>query len=257
MQIQKISGLTYFQFESLALPGIFQAVFTRLGGVSPAPWDSLNLGGTVGDDAGRVYENLRRLVQASGFQLEDLVQVKQIHSATVIPARGAMDVKYEGDAIITDQSGLLLLMRYADCVPILVADPVNQAVGIAHAGWQGTVKEVSSALVRRMQSEFGSKPDKLLAGIGPSIGPDHYPVGMDVIKLVEDTFKGHEEDVLSPGDDGVKFNLWEANRISLSRAGVKSIEIAEICTACEQEHWYSHRGANGKTGRFAAVIGLL
>lgn len=256
MLVNNNSGLISYHFESLNLPGLTQAVFTRHGGVSPSPWDSLNLGGTVGDDPRNVRDNLNKLVISSGFQVEDLVQVNQIHSKNVIVANQAMDGKSEGDAILTNTPGLLLLMRFADCVPILIVDPVNRAIGIAHAGWQGTVQEVAYHAVMGMISEYGSDPENIVAGIGPSIGPDHYEVGSDVVEMALETFEENEDHVLIRQDGKVKFDLWEANRISLSRAGVERIEISGVCTACKQQNWFSHRGSGGKTGRFGAVIGL-
>jgi YfiH family protein len=203
-----------------------------------------------------VDENLNRLVAALDYQLGDLVQVRQIHSADIFKADEPIDAKYPGDGIVTNTPGLLLLMRFADCVPILIVDPDEAAVGIAHAGWKGTIKDVAGALVGKMKEQFGSDPERLIAGIGPSIGPDHYLVGPDVIKQAKKAFQDRSENVLTYQGDRVKFNLWEANKIMLSRAGVSSIEVSEICTACQVDDWFSHRKEKGRTGRFGAVIGL-
>ena len=256
MIINKCSGLEFYQFSSLELPGLTQAVFSRHGGSSPTPWKSLNLGGTVGDDPSRVAENLARLVGCVGYRTGDLVQVRQIHSAEVILANEPMDAIKQGDAIITNTTGLLLLMRFADCVPILLVDRVKKAVGIAHAGWQGTVKEVSYHAVRAMQTHFGSDPSQISAGIGPSIGPDHYYVQDDVIARVKQAFPQQFDAIITQDADGVKLDLWKANMFSLQRAGVEDIEVSRICTACHPRHWFSHRGEQGKTGRFGAVIGI-
>ncbi len=256
MKVQKKNGLKIFQFTNLSLPGINQAIFSRHGGLSRPPWSSLNLGGTVGDDPENVNGNLELILKTVGYNLGQLVQVRQIHLAKVITARGPMDAIQNGDAIITNKPGLLLLMRFADCVPILFFDPVKNAVGIAHAGWQGTIKEIALHTVRAMEIQFQTNPADLIAGIGPSIGPDHYVIREDVSERVEAVFPKQVEEILIKDDDGVKLDLWKANAISLRKAGVKMIEIAGICTGCNIIDWYSHRGENGKTGRFAAVIGL-
>jgi YfiH family protein len=256
MNVLEKQDLKYLQFSSFAMPGLTQAVFSRHGGISESPWSSLNLGGTVGDDPKNVNTNLDRLLGAVGFGSEQLVQVRQIHSADVIVADHPVDALQQGDAIITNTRGLLLLMRFADCVPILLADPVKQVIGIAHAGWQGTVKEVAFHAARAMEKKFQSNPSDIFAGIGPSIGPDHYVVGEDVIERVKSVFHAHVEDILIKDADGVKLDLWKANAISLRRAGVKNIEQSGICTACNTADWYSHRAEAGKTGRFAAVIGM-
>ncbi len=256
MRQKEKNGLKYIQFESMTMPGLTQAVFSRHGGLSLDPWSSLNLGGTVGDDPEHVKGNLERLLSSLGYKSDDLVQVRQIHSANVILAESPMDGMHQGDAIISNTQGLLMLMRFADCVPILLVDPVNKAVGIAHAGWQGTVKEVSFHAVKAMESHFGTSPSDILAGIGPSIGPDHYCVQGDVIEKVKAVFPDNLELVLNTDADGVKLDLWRANKISLQRAGVVKIEISGICTGCNTRDWFSHRGERGKTGRFGAVIGL-
>jgi len=253
------AGLKYFQFESLISKNLTQAVFSRHGGVSPVPWNSLNLGNTVSDDPARVEENLYKLLSSIGYFPNQLAQIRQVHSAHVEIVDKPVDgnaVLAQGDAMISNTTGLLMLMRFADCVPILFFDPVNKAAGIAHAGWKGTVKEVAIAAVVEMKNHFGTDPSNLIVGIGPSIGPDHYEIGEDVVEEVKRTFPHRWDQILNTVLDRVKLDLWEANRISLKKAGVKHIETAEICTACNVNDWYSHRGEKGKTGRFAAVIGL-
>ena len=255
--IAKKSGeIVYYQFESFQDPSLFHAVFTRKGGLSPDPWNTLNLGGKVGDSPANVSENLNRILTVSGFSIQQLVQVKQIHSAKVIKAEKAEDARQEGDAITTGERGLLLLMRFADCVPVLFYDPEHQAVAIAHAGWKGTLQGVVYEVVRKMRSAYGSDPGNIKVGIGPSIGPDHYLVGIDVIEETKKAFPEDYERILTRSADGVKLDLWKANEIHLRRSGVSTIEIAGMCTGCDVENWYSHRAEKGRTGRFAAVIGL-
>lgn len=250
-------NIEYYQFKALQGPGMFHGVFSRKGGVSPQPWGSLNLGGTVGDDPENVSENLDRLLSVSGFKREQLVQVRQVHSSKVVIAEEPVDAESEGDAIATDRSGLLLLMRFADCVPVLFFDQENRAIAIAHAGWKGTLEGVVSEVVRKMGENYGTDPSVLRVGIGPSIGPDHYQIGADVIQLVKESFPADYERVLIEDQDEVKLDLWKANWIHLKNAGVQQIEISGICTGCDPNLWYSHRAERGRTGRFAAVIGLL
>jgi YfiH family protein len=256
MIAKQAGGTLYYQFKSFQTPGLFHGVFSRKGGVSPAPWNSLNLGGTVGDTRENVQENLSRLLEVSGFTSKQLVQVRQIHSAKVIRSDHPADAVEEGDAITTDQRGLLLLMRFADCVPILFFDPENKAIAIAHAGWKGTLKGVVSEVVHAMGSHYGSQPGKIIVGIGPSIGPDHYQIGSEVIDETKRVFREASNRVLYKDSKGVKLDLWKANEIHLRNSGVEQIDIAGICTGCDLKKWYSHRAEQGNTGRFAAVIGL-
>jgi hypothetical protein len=258
MPFSESSGVKYFTFETLQHPALRHAVIARRGGNSPRPWESLNLGGTVGDQPERVRANLSRALAAIDLSPSSLSQVWQVHSAQIVRAdspNGAGSPA-KADGMVTARPELSLLMRFADCVPILVFDPVRIAIGVAHAGWLGTVRGVSIGLVSSMIREFGSKPEDLIAGIGPSIGPDHYPVGPDVVAQVEAAFGAHSSQLLLPQDGQVLLDLWSANRWQLESAGIGSIEVAGICTACNLGDWYSHRGERGQTGRFGAVLAL-
>lgn len=253
------NGLSYFEFESLKKFPIIQAIFTRSGGVSPSPWKSLNIGGTVGDSIEAVDENLRRIFSAVHILEKRTAQVHQVHSNQVVIVNEKFlnsKKKIFADGMVSDQPGIAMLMRFADCVPVFLFDPVVKAVAVYHAGWKGTVKKIGKEAVHLMEKEFGSNPGDILAGIGPSIGPDHYVVGQDVIVKVEKIFLEKGQQLLCSGPDGVKLNLWEANRFALEEAGVRRIEISGICTACNLGDWYSHRAENGKTGRFGALVML-
>jgi YfiH family protein len=249
----------YFTFESLQGEAVVQAVFTRVGGVSPEPWRGLNLGGTVGDAQENVAENRRRAFAAAGRPVDSLYDVWQVHGTAVIRAdspRPLHSPHLRADAILTDRPEVTLLMRFADCVPIFLFDPRHKAAGLVHAGWQGTVKRTALAAVRALQAEYGSRPEDLLAGIGPSIAAHHYTIGQEVADQVRVAF-GQEASGLLPTQNGtVQFDLWEANRLVLEQAGVRQIEIAGVCTACHLEDWYSHRLERGRTGRFGALLAV-
>lgn len=258
MPFRQVGDLRLYSLESLNRPGLTHAAFTRLGGVSPSPWASLNLGGTVGDDGPRVLENKRRALVAVGRSGESLHEVWQVHSADVVHAqapRGPAALR-QADAMITSNPQVTLLMRFADCVPILLYDPGKQAIGLVHAGWLGTARKTVVQAVRALRQAFGCDPAELLAGLGPSIGPDHYAVGEDVIGAVREALGPSADEVLVARNGQVHLDLWLANRRLLEGEGVSSIEVAELCTACHLEDWYSHRGEAGKTGRFGALMAL-
>jgi hypothetical protein len=240
-------------------PGLIHAVFTRHGGISPAPWASLNVGGLRGDDPVRVMENRVRAFQELNRDPNSVYDVWQVHSADVIctekPRPPHPHVR--ADAILTDRPEITLFMRFGDCVPILLYDPRRHVAGIAHAGWLGTVRGTVTNTVDRMQSVYGSQPEEILAAIGPSIGAHHYEVGSEVISAVQGKFFEDAEYLLPEVDGAVHFDLWAANRLLLERAGVQNIEVAGLCTACHLENWYSHRGENGNTGRFGVLIALM
>jgi YfiH family protein len=258
MPFRSFDGIRYYQFEHFG-DGMTHAIFTRQGGVSPEPWSSLNLGGTVGDEPQRVEKNRRRTLAALDRAPDSVYDVWQVHGVEVAIAqapRSPQEAHLQADAILTDRPGLTLLMRFADCVPILLHDPVRHIVGIAHAGWMGTVRGTVCAAIQAMQSHFGSQPADIQAAIGPSIGPDHYQVGMEVVAQARQTFGLAASQLLADRDDGIYFDLWAANRLLLERAGIRQVELAGLCTACHTEDWYSHRAEHGRTGRFGAVIAL-
>jgi purine-nucleoside/S-methyl-5'-thioadenosine phosphorylase / adenosine deaminase len=183
----------------------------------------------------------------------------QVHSNEIVVAEKPLaksEPHLKADGIITNKAGLTLLMRFADCVPILLVDPVNRAIGIMHAGWIGTINKIASAAVNKMADNYGTHPQKILAAIGPSIGPDHYPVGNEVVEKVHQSFNHNTEQVIYYHNEKAYLDLWKANLIVLNEMGVKNIEVAEICTHCHLEDWYSHRGEHGKTGRFGIIIRL-
>src|SRR5262249_9448876 len=159
-------------------------------------------------------------------------------------------------AIVTDRPGLPLSMRFADCVPVLLYDPVHPAIGLVHAGWRGTMSDVVGAAVQKMSDTFGTRPADIQAGIGPSIGPECYQVGAEVVEATCAAFGDSDGLVHHAADGSAYLDLWEANRRALERAGIRQIEISGLCTACHTDEFFSHRAEHGRTGRFGAVIAL-
>ncbi len=270
MALQRVedpgSGVTWYCFVDLPASvresprpssGFLHALITRLGGASQAPFASLNLGSTVGDDPAAVEENHRRLFNALGLARSGVVSPHQIHSAhvaTVGRSHGGKVVPAT-DALITNQVGIALLLRFADCLPVLFYDPIHHAVGLAHAGWRGIAAQVISATVAQLGHAFGSNPHDLWAGIGPGIGKDHYPVSKAVVDAVQDTLPP-DTHVASQEAGHWFLDLQGAVHAQLTALGIERIDQANICTACRTDEWYSHRAEGGKTGRFGALIAL-
>lgn len=266
--VQRIDrgGPVYYQLEQWAGERrLIHGLFTRLGGTSRAPFDSLNVGGTVGDELAAVRRNQALIYAALGVDESRACTVWQVHSADVVLATARTPGRHwlaRADGMVTDRPGVALTMRFADCVPILFYDPVRVAVGIAHAGWRGTVSQVAVNTLRLMQDAFGSNPADVQAVIGPSIGPEKYQVGPEVVEAVREAF-GQTDDravsLIRRAEDGSTYlDLWAANRLALERAGVPGgqIEVMGLCTATRPDEFFSHRAERGKTGRFCAVIAL-
>ncbi len=256
-RIQK--GATVFYLSEVLQPfsNLTQAVTTRHGGVSLAPFNTLNLGSTVGDDPANVRENWQRLHQALDLDPQSTVDARQAQAAQV--ARVGAEQRgtriSNVDALMTDAPGVPLLLRFADCVPILFYDRRHRAVAIAHAGWRGTVGKVVTNTVRAMGEAFGTEPGDLAACICPSIGPCCYEIGADVQAHIREAFP-EATDLLIRHNGSVHFDLWEANARQLRELGVGEIEVAGICTADHTEDLYSWRREQAHTGRFAALIAL-
>ncbi|MBW4436271.1 MAG: peptidoglycan editing factor PgeF [Pleurocapsa minor GSE-CHR-MK-17-07R] len=253
-------GLVFYQFEQWRDAPIRHGLFTRLGGTSSAPFDSLNMGGNIGDDPLNVRANHVRMYAAAGMRDERACSVWQVHSADVVLARRpARNRRWLGsaDALITDQPDLPLSMRFADCTPLFFLDRVRGAVGMAHAGWRGTVQGVGAATVRAMCAFLGSRPADIQVGIGASIGPEYYQVGEEVVAAVRRHF-GETDGLIrrDPADGTAYLDLWEANRRDVMRAGVEQVEVSGLCTVARNHEFFSHRAEKGRTGRFGAVISL-
>jgi hypothetical protein len=254
------SGVAYYTFPSLdAYPELVHGVTTRHGGVSMGHYASLNLSNGLGDDPAAVSENLSRSCAALSILREHLVSPNQRHTANVrrvvAADRGRIWPNY--DTLITDEPGVPLLLRYADCTSVLIYDPAHHALALVHSGWRGTIQAAAIAAVEALASEFESNPADMIAAIGPSIGPCCYEVGDEVTDAVRAVFDRPEE--LLPRHNGNRhhFDLWAANRRWLAKAGVRQIEVAELCTACRTDEFYSHRAERGKTGHFGVVMMLV
>ena len=252
---KEVGGLGFYEVSGWeGATGLFT---TRKGGVSRPPFDSLNLGAGSGDDPALVARNRALLANAIGIAPGAIRTVSQVHESDVYtlcdPEAPRPEKSY--DAVVSNVPGAALAILTADCAPILLYDPVSRAAASVHAGWAGTVKEVAASAVRRMTEVFGAAPRDIKAAIGPSIGPCCYEVGEKVMTPLRDEHSDWREftETVSPGH--WYLDLWEANRHVLLSAGLKSENIAVmgLCTMCNPDKFYSHRGSGGKAGRMMGI----
>lgn len=259
--------IVYFNHLSRQGNTIVHFVSTRLGGVSNDSFSSLNLGKYQGDAQYNVDTNRKALASSLGFSPTSMVFAKQVHGCNVarvdslLPegqeAGGDSDIP-DTDGMVTNVRGICLVTLAADCVSLIFFDPVKKAVGVAHAGWQGTVKRIGSEVIHAMSREYGSLPADILVGIGPSIGPCCYEVGYDVVRAATASFGRAKGVILSSTRfNNPVLNLWYANTITLTEAGVmpQNIEATMTCTKCHQSKFFSARG--GDKGRFGAGVMLI
>lgn len=248
------------QFQYLReIPGLRHAVTTRDGGVSSGEYASLNLAFHVGDETETVRENRRISACKIGFNLENLVAAQQVHgdAIQIVHAqdvgRGALDMESaipNTDALITDTKNLPLLILVADCAPILLVDPKNQVLAVVHAGWRGALAGIASKTVLRMQSEFGSAPEEILAGIGPCLCLENLEIGPEVAAQVAQA----DAKSVVPGWEKPHLDLRGLISRDLESVGVRAqnVEAMPFCSK-DDARFFSHRGQSGIAGRFGIV----
>ena len=256
--------------------GITAGFTSREGGVGKAPYDSFNCAFHVGDDPDDVISNRRILAESLGFQLQDWTCGEQTHGVNIgvidhrDRGRGSLDrvsAFADTDGLLTQVPGVFLTSFYADCVPLYFYDPVQTVVGLAHAGWKGTVAQIAAAMVDKMHDVYGTRPQDILAAIGPSIGACCYEVNDHVMRHVymlegeDDTGHPFSESVYRASEanaDKRLLNLKELNQRIMIKAGIlpTHIECTTWCTSCNPDLFFSYRKENGITGRMTSWIGI-
>jgi len=262
-----MSEIFYPVNESLLMlswPNVIAGFTTKQGGFSQASFASLNLGLHVGDEAVVVEQNRRKLAELLAIPLEQWVCCEQTHGSRIekVTARdaGKGTVQFETaiadtDGLYTDETGILLTLCFADCVPLYFFAPTYGMIGLAHAGWKGTVKNIAGNMVQCFRDE-GIMPEEIMVAIGPAIGPCCYVVDDRVIDAVRNVLGTSEVlpfDEVSAGQYAL--DLKELNRLLLIKEGVQHIQVSGDCTSCEADVFFSHRRDNGRTGRMMAFIG--
>ena len=267
--VHECGGVVYLTFPILEqLPGIVHGFSTRLGGVSQGDVGTMNLSFSRESSRQNVEENYRRLAKAIGYEPERLVCSRQTHTTNVrvvteedcgIGFRRSGD--YDNiDGLVTNVPGIPLMTFYADCVPLLLADPVHRAIGCAHSGWRGTAANMGKAALEVMKREYGTEAKDVITAIGPSICQDCYEVSEDVIDQFREVY--HRKiwpDLFYEKQNGkFQLNLWEACRQNFLMAGVlpEHISLPDLCTCCNPKFLFSHRASRGNRGNLAAVVML-
>ncbi|WP_101697979.1 peptidoglycan editing factor PgeF [Clostridium minihomine] len=268
MEQKEKNGVSYLTFPVFDhYPQLLHSFSTRLGGVSQGEFESLNLNFRPGDARENVLENYRRICDAVGYSFDGLVSSAQDHHTVLRRVTNAekgigftrpRDMP-SVDGLYTNVPGITLVTSYADCVPLYFFDPVKRVIGLAHAGWRGTVQRIGEIMTNTLQKEFGCNPQDLLAAVGPSIGPCCY----EVDDVVRDQVMQHEDLIpleLMKELGGGKYllDLWECNRRILVLSGIpdQNITVGEVCTKCHPELFFSHRLMGDKRGGMTAMMAL-
>lgn len=273
LRMVESQGLQYLLLDEPSSAYRLLAGFTtRLGGVSPPPYSSLNIAFHVGDAEERVLENRRRLAAALGVDRKCMVFAEQVHSnrLAIVDSQHCGMGSYElassvpgVDGLITSTAGVMLVLMFADCVPIILYSPELPVIAVVHAGWRGTASRVAAEAVMLIEKEFGVSPSSLRAILGPCIGPCCYEVSGEVANLVKSASVSREgcgnSRRAQDAEKGVRVDLAAENMSQLLQAGIpgSNVERVEICTSCHTNLFFSHRAECGVTGRFAAFAYIL
>ncbi|OGP68017.1 MAG: hypothetical protein A2W27_03905 [Deltaproteobacteria bacterium RBG_16_44_11] len=235
---------------------LVHAFCTRQGGASKDEYDSLNMSFHEGDEDNNVLQNWGRLAAAFAIPLEQFLVVNQVHGDNIFvikPHGGYFSSRAEMDydAIVTDRANVAICIKTADCVPVFIADRIKKIIAVVHGGWRGTSLGITAKVIRLLQDKYGSSPQDILAAIGPAIGKCCYQVD----SVVADYFykqKGHEHFLFAgTGKNKWTLDLTGANRSQILECDIPeaNIDISDLCTMCNQDLFFSHRGSGGITGR--------
>lgn len=260
-------GVVYHTSSVLDTPGLVHGFSTRLGGVSQGQFASLNFQkhGPEPDQWENVLENYRRFCEALGTDVRNVVRSKQVHEDTVRRVTAADRGKglfaardYTADALVTDEPGLNLMVFSADCIILLLHDPVTGSIGAVHAGWRGTALDLPAKTVREMGRLFGAKPGDVRVAIGAGVGPCCFETHDDVPDAMRKAFGGGAEDYIRPRGEKWTVDLKAMNAWRLRETGVReeNIDVCPTCTACHTDLYWSHRVTGNKRGIQGALIGL-
>ncbi|MBS4535399.1 peptidoglycan editing factor PgeF [Clostridium sp. D2Q-14] len=264
-RLKKINGIKFFVIDKFEKTGIVDHLFTtKIGGVSTEDFFSLNLGLNTEDLAKNIIENFNRVSYILSTTIDKMVVSNQVHETNIRivkeedMGKGLIKERdYDSvDGLITNIKGISLVTFYADCVPLFFLDPNKKVVGLAHAGWKGTVGRIGGRMIDKFVNEFKCDIKNIIVGIGPSIGPCCYRVNKDVIDKFNMEFISTEKFVKLLAHNQYDLDLWEANKEILREKGVKeeNIIVSKICTSCNNDIFYSYRKKESKTGRMAAII---
>ena len=254
---------------ALVLPRIgrtnsIMAFSVRTGGCSPPPFESLNFSVSQGDALENVRRNYTIIAKCLGIEADRIVTCRQVHQDSVEIIDALPQVPPRADAIITSNPGIYPAIKTADCLPILLLDPVRRVVGAVHAGWRGTVLRITRKVVRMMKSRCGTNPTDLIAGLGPAIGPCCYEVDEAVLKPFRQGFPQAEQFIVRSesrdrSKESLRLDLVGANRFELIQEGVPlaNIHSTELCTSCNSALFFSYRRDGVKSGRHLALTGFI
>lgn len=265
----KANNLWYGKFSIFPEDKVIHGISTRFNGVSKAPNTSLNLALHVQDNPEDVLVNRQKFCEGLGLDAGKMTTCEQVHGNHIELVTeeniGAGATSFANtikgtDALITSLHQVPITLFFADCTPIMIYDTVKNIIAVAHGGWRGTAGQISYFVIKEMQQKFHTKPKDCVASIGPSIGACCYEIGDEVAEVFKRVFKDEADCILSRNQKSHKYHLdlWTANALTLIKACIpkENIDMANTCTCCNSNIFFSYRADHGKTGRIAALMAL-
>lgn len=264
--INKHKDVIFLTFKSLEkYSDIIHCFTSRMGGVSEGCYESLNLGFDIGDAECNVQKNYEILASSLNIDIDCFTTTSQTHTSNIMVVeksdrgKGLTKIKdYDNvDGLITNIENIALITKHADCTPVLFYDPIKKVIGAAHAGWKGTLQDISGKMIDMFRNIYGSDSKNIIACIGPSLCQDCFEVDLDVASMFLDTNEEYRQCMFFRNNKAY-IDLWEINKFQLLDKGLKkeNVSCMELCTKCNNNLFFSHRGQKGKRGLMVSLIML-
>ncbi len=261
--LNEIKDFKYLTFPCLEKSNnLFHCFTTRAGGISEGQFASMNLGFNTGDKQENVIENYKIIEEKLNIRIEDLVRTQQTHTNNIMyvtekdKGKAMERLEYQDiDGLYTDKRNVALMTFHADCTPVFFFDPVKRVIGMVHAGWRGTLKNISANMVKALVNDFSCSTENIKVVIGPSLGQCCFEVDKDVADMFILTDSKYKDFMKIKGEK-YHFDLWKINKYILIKEGIRAsnIDIAGLCTKCHNDLFFSHRGQKGERGLMCGII---
>lgn len=254
-------GLSLYKSSILDDEKLVHTFTTRTGGNTPHPLNTFSMGTAENPELlPYVQENRKRICEILGINYENLIIPEQKHTDNIKIVSSNSDDVSDCDGLITQTPGIVLMLLFADCIPVIIYAPDKHIISVVHAGWRGTAKSIVKKTLNIMKNEFNVDIKKIKASVGPAIGQCCYPVSREVAEELENTITNNCDNIFTTNikdNNLVNVDLKKLNVQQLKEFGIINIDKSENCTCCMNSVFYSYRGENGKTGRHAAIASLV
>lgn len=257
--LKEKSGIKYYKSSILDDNNLIHAFTTRIGGNTPIPLDSFSLGTTGKDEyKSHIIENRVKVCQILGLDNDRIINPDQQHTDNIKIVSAMEDDLSNTDGVITSIPGMVLMLLFADCVPIVIYAPKEKVIGVIHAGWRGTAKKIAQKAISILDKHFNADTAGIKVAIGAAIGQCCYPVSEEVALELRKSINENYDKIFKKEENSnlIRVDLKRLNAQQLIESGIKNIDILDDCTSCKNSLFYSYRAEKGNTGRHSAIASL-